>query len=160
MSIKLPEDGSCAFCAYLKEERPYTILWREARVAVLVTREQRGIDHLLVIPVHHYATLLDIPNDDAQDLFLALRDAAASIAKTNGPDGIAVWQNNGVAAGQAIGHAHFHVAGTLPGGGTQFGDVEEVPLSFTDEIAARLAKQVDQTRRAVFPFAGGTTSVP
>jgi histidine triad (HIT) family protein len=49
--------------------------------------------------------------------------------------GIAVWQNNGTPANQSVSHVHFHVAGTVKGGGTDWGDVEELPLSETDAIA-------------------------
>ncbi len=57
--------------------------------------------------------------------------------------GIAVWQNNGVSAGQAIGHVHFRVAGTLDGGGTEWGRVPEISIEETDEIANRLRFPVD-----------------
>jgi hypothetical protein len=37
-----------------------------------------------------------------------------------------------------IPHLHFHVAGTLPGGGTEWGSVKERSIAETDDIAARL----------------------
>ncbi len=64
-------------------------------------------------------------------------DAAAIDATFERP-GIAVWQNNGTAAHQAIPHLHFHIAGTLTGGGTDFGDVPELTVEQTDQIAARI----------------------
>ena len=54
------------------------------------------------------------------------------------PEGLAVWQNNGVAADQTIPHVHFHVAGTLAGGGTERGRVDEISVAETDVIAGRL----------------------
>jgi len=67
-----------------------------------------------------------------------VRNAAILIEEAYAKPGIAVWQNNGVPAGQAISHVHFHVAGTLPGGGTDFGEVRELSVTETDEIAQRL----------------------
>lgn len=137
-SIKLPDDGTCAFCAYLNGTRPYTILTRDAVTATLVTREQRGIAHLLVIPVRHVETILDLNDEESGALMIAVREAARIIDRAEGRPGIAVWQNNGVPAGQSISHVHFHVAGTLPGGRTEWGVVPELPVSETDALADKL----------------------
>lgn len=138
--LELPTDGDCAFCAYLDGSRPYTVLARTEDVAVLVTREQRGISHLLIVPVRHAPTLLDLTDAEADAVMTWLRKAATAIDRADRRPGIAVWQNNGVTAGQAISHFHFHVAGTLPGGGTTFGNVPELDLESTEAIAARLKK--------------------
>jgi histidine triad (HIT) family protein len=137
-SIKLPVDGTCAFCAYLNGTRSYTILIRDAVTATLVTREQRGVAHLLVIPIRHAETILDLSDEESGALMIAVREAARIIDRAEGRPGIAVWQNNGVPAGQSISHVHFHVAGTLPGGRTEWGDVPELPVSETDALADRL----------------------
>lgn len=142
MGLHMPTNDDCAFCAYLDGTRPFTVLWRDKKVAVLVTREQRGIDHLLVLPRQHYATVLDVPGSDAGDLMIAIRDAAQTISRTSDPKGIAVWQNNGVPAHQAIAHLHFHVAGTFPAGGTELGEVPELSVADTDTIASRLLPQI------------------
>lgn len=137
-SIELPNNDGCAFCAYLRGERPYTILSRTSNTATFVTREQRGLPHLLVLPVRHVATILELTDLEAASVAIAVRDAAILIDRAYSKPGIAVWQNNGVPAGQAISHVHFHVAGTLEGGGTEFGSVEEISVSETDEIAKKL----------------------
>jgi len=131
-------EPACAFCEYLAGARPYTVLTRDDETAVLVTREQRGVAHLLVIPVLHVPTILELPDRLSAPLLRRVRDAATWIVTAYQPAGVAVWQNNGTAAGQAVDHLHFHVAGTLPGGGTNFGDVDEVDLAVTEAIARRL----------------------
>ena len=137
-NIELPDNDRCAFCAFLRGERPYTILCRTAGTATFVTREQRGLPHLLVLPVRHVATILELTDLEASSVAIAVRDAAILIDRAYSKPGIAVWQNNGVPAGQAINHLHFHVAGTLEGGGTEFGSVEEISVAQTDEIAKKL----------------------
>ncbi len=137
-SLELPDDRPCAFCAYLDGTRPYTILARDRLTAVLVTREQRGTAHMLVVPVRHAPTLFDLRDEEAAAAMLWLRKAATAINLAERPPGISVWQNNGVPAGQAISHFHFHIAGTLPQGGTDFGEVPELRVEETDGIAARL----------------------
>lgn len=137
-SIDVPQNNECAFCAYLRGERPYTILSRTAGVATFVTREQRGHPHLLVLPLRHVPTILELADAEVAALAIEVRNAAVLIDRAYSKPGIAVWQNNGVPAGQAIGHVHFHVAGTLEGGGTEFGPVEEISVGETDQIAKKL----------------------
>jgi histidine triad (HIT) family protein len=77
-----------------------------------------------------------------------IRVAATAIDRAESRPAIAVWQNNGQEAGQKIPHLHFHIAGTLPGRGTDFGSVSELSIEETDEIAARLnqvaVRDIDQ----------------
>ncbi|GAA4214941.1 HIT family protein [Actinocatenispora rupis] len=138
MAIALPDTEVCTFCGTLAGDFPYTILDRDDRVAILVTREQRGVAHLLVIPVLHRATVLDLAPDEASAVMAGVQRAARAVAAAHDPDGICVWQNNGVPARQTVPHVHFHVAGTLPGGGTEWGDVPRLSVGETDEIAERL----------------------
>ena len=93
---------------------------------------------MLVLPVRHVATILELTDLEASSVAIAVRDAAILIDRAYSKSGIAVWQNNGVPAGQAINHIHFHVAGTLEEGGTKFGSVEEISVAETDEIARKL----------------------
>ncbi|ABM09286.1 HIT family protein [Paenarthrobacter aurescens] len=136
--IDLPQDQPCAFCDYLSGRRAFTVLGRNNIIAVLVTREQRGMGHVLVVPTRHYPTLLEATTAERHALIDTVSACAEAIDAAYERPGIAVWQNNGTAAHQAIGHLHFHVAGTLPGGGTDFGEVTEVPVKQTDAIAQRL----------------------
>jgi histidine triad (HIT) family protein len=138
VNIVLPQDNECAFCAYLSGRRPYTIFAKTSSTATLVTREQRGEPHLLVIPLRHISTILDLSDAEASSLAIAVREASRAIDRAYAKPGIAVWQNNGVSAGQAISHLHFHVAGTLERGGTEWGPVTELSVVETDAIAARL----------------------
>jgi histidine triad (HIT) family protein len=141
--LEPPNDGSCAFCAYLSGERPYTIVAANKQIAVLVTREQRGVPHLLVIPVRHKETILDLDDDEAKALMIGVRQTAIAINEAYQRPGIAIWQSNGVPARQTINHVHFHVAGTIDEGGTEWGDVEELPLDVTDAIARKLSPHLN-----------------
>jgi histidine triad (HIT) family protein len=137
-SIDLPDDSDCAFCAYLRGDRPYTILSRTPYTATLVTREQRGDPHLLVVTLRHIHTILELTDAEAASAAIAVREAAQAIDRAYAKPGIAVWQNNGRPAGQAINHLHFHVAGTLPEGGTERGPVDEISVAETNQIAEKL----------------------
>ena len=137
-SIALPDSGSCAFCDFLDGTKPYTILSRRELVATLVTREQRGAAHLLVVPVRHRETILDLSDDESLEVMKELRRSAHAIDLAYQRPGIAVWQNNGVPAHQTVPHVHFHVAGTVDGGGTHWGPVPRLSVAETDAIAGQL----------------------
>jgi len=137
-AIRLPDTKPCAFCAYLDGTRPFTFVAKNATTAVLVTQEQRGRPHLLVIPIAHRETILDLADAECSALMIEVRDAARAIDAAYHRPGISVWQNNGEPASQSIRHVHFHVAGTLDSGGTEWGEVEELPLAEAELIAARV----------------------
>lgn len=145
--LELPREASCSFCKYIRGDRPYTILERGSRVATLVTREQRGLGHVLVIPIAHIPSILDLNPMGGGALMEGIVRAATAIEATFSPTGIAVWQNNGISAGQAIAHLHFHVAGTVDSEGTERGPVPELSVEATDAMADRL--------RQALPASGG-----
>jgi histidine triad (HIT) family protein len=136
--VEIPRPTRCAFCDYLAGLRPFTVLRRGEVSSILVTREQRGLGHVLVVPNAHRETILDLERFESQDVMVDIVDSARAIEAAYSPEGIAVWQNNGISADQTIGHVHFHVAGTLPGRGTERGEVPEITIEETDEIARLL----------------------
>ncbi|MEO5663430.1 MAG: HIT family protein [Nocardioides sp.] len=136
--LVVPDAYPCAFCDYLSGARPFTILHRNELAAILVTREQRGIAHLLVVTTRHAPTILDLEADESHAVMDFVQSAARVIDEVEMRHGISVWQNNGVDAHQAIPHFHVHVAGTVPGGGTDWDHVRELAIEETDAIAERL----------------------
>ncbi|MCS4493428.1 MAG: HIT family protein [Pantoea ananatis] len=137
-SICVPTEKKCSFCSYLRKDRPYTILYRNELVAILVTKEQRGEPHLLIIPCAHRETVLDLTDKEMMMISILLKKVAKAIVKAYKSEGISIWQNNGIPASQSIPHMHFHIAGTLKGGGTDWGDVPELTLDETQQIANKI----------------------
>jgi histidine triad (HIT) family protein len=144
-SVVVPKTKRCAFCDYLAGRRPYAILRRLDLAAILVTREQRGRAHVLVVPTEHRETILDLKPIEATAVMASVIDAARAIDKAERAAGISVWQNNGINANQTIPHVHFHVAGTLDGGGTEWGPVTEVSVSEAEAIAEKLRKHLQNS---------------
>ncbi len=139
MPLVLPSSDPCSFCEYLAGERPYTILDRSDLIAMLVTSEQRGRGHILVIPVQHKPTILDLSAREQEAIMAGVVRATRAIVGAYDPEGVAVWQNNGIPAHQSVPHVHAHVAGTLSGGGTDWGPGDQLAVPQTDEIAKRLS---------------------
>ncbi len=136
--LRVPLTDPCAFCEYIGGRRPYTFLDRGPLSAILVTREQRGVAHCLVVPLRHVPTLLELTTAEQCELMQDVVRVSGAIDAVEKRPGITVWQNNGEPASQSIPHVHFHVAGTIEGGGTDWGEVPELSIEETDRIAERL----------------------
>jgi histidine triad (HIT) family protein len=105
--LELPPDDPCSFCGYLTGTAPYTILERDEITATLVTFEQRGQGHVLVIPIRHVSTVIDLTPNEKWAVMDAVARAARAIVGAFDPSGIAVWQNNGIPADQTVPHVHM-----------------------------------------------------
>jgi histidine triad (HIT) family protein len=97
---------------------------------------------VLVIPTEHRETIVDLEPREASAVMASVVDASRAINQAERIAGISIWQNNGTDANQAIPHVHFHVAGTLAGGGTEWGPVAEASISETEAIAEKLRKHL------------------
>ncbi|KAI9656875.1 MAG: hypothetical protein M1821_003514 [Bathelium mastoideum] len=65
--------------------------------------------HLLLIPRSHHATLADVPPGTAAQLGRWLPVLSRVVCGATGAHDWNVLGNNGVAAGQTVGHAHVHL---------------------------------------------------
>jgi histidine triad (HIT) family protein len=104
MPLVLPPSSPCPFCKYLARERPYTILDRQQRTSMLVMHEQRGRGHLLVVPIAHRETILDLTAEEQSAVMADVVRASHAIIGAYDPAGVAVWQNNGIPARQSVPH--------------------------------------------------------
>ncbi|MFC7592469.1 HIT family protein [Nonomuraea antimicrobica] len=81
----MPSADRRPFCDYLAGLSPASILERGKQVAILVTRWQRGQGHVLVIPVAHRPTVMDVAPAEEQQLMDAVRRAAQAITAAYDP---------------------------------------------------------------------------
>ena len=97
----------CVFCAIVTGERSAAIVTRdEASVAFLDARPLfKG--HVLVVPVAHTGTLLDLPPAAIGPFFAAVQRIARAVEMGLGADGTFVAMNNKVS--QSVPHLHTHV---------------------------------------------------
>jgi len=138
MPFDVPYQDRCPFCAFLARERPFAILEENTLTSILVTFEQVGPGHVLVIPTQHRETILDLTDEEAHAVMETTRRAVRAIVAAYDPPGVNVWQNNGVPARQTVPHVHVHVAGAPPGGTSWDREVPRLSLAETERIAAEL----------------------
>ena len=98
---------------------------------------------LLVISKRHVPTLLDLTDEEAAAIMRDTRRAALAVTRAFEPDGLTIYQNNGVASGQEIPHVHMHVVpryhdddGAIPRRGPV------IPYEERAEVAARVKRFV------------------
>ena len=99
----------CIFCKIIANEIPATRIIETDSVLAFLDIGPIIKGHTLVIPKSHHDPLTDVPSP----LLSEMMDVAKSVmqAQLDGlkADGVNIIQNNGVAAGQAVMHVHFHV---------------------------------------------------
>ena len=85
----------------------------------------------------HTTGLLDTPEETLAALLARVKKVAAHLKTALGCDGFHILQNNGAAAGQTVGHIHFHIVPRRNGDPIEFanrpGDMEHLKA-----LAARI----------------------
>ena len=108
--FKMPIRDLCPFCE-LAAGRGETrhIIDATEKTLTFINQRQFEIGQLLVIPRRHAPTILDLNDDEAAEIMNKTRTAAEALIETFNPDGITVYQNNGVTSLQEVPHFHIHV---------------------------------------------------
>lgn len=74
--------------------------------------------HTLVVPHRHVASIYDLAPEGRAGLWELVDEVREALSASHAPDGFNIGVNDGVAAGQTVGHAHIHVipryAGDVP----------------------------------------------
>lgn len=108
--FEMPIWDPCPFCelAAGRIENRHIINATE-KTLTIVNPRQFEIGQLLIIPRRHAPTILDLTDDEAAEIMDKLRTAAEALTETFNPDGLTVYQNNGVTSLQEVPHFHIHV---------------------------------------------------
>jgi histidine triad (HIT) family protein len=113
----LPQ-GPCIFCERISGERSdWAVIEQDDLTISWVAPIQFEEGQALVIPRRHAETLLDLTDDESVSLMRHVRRIADAIVAAFEPDGLTLYQNNGVVSYQAIPHVHMHVVPRRYGGG-------------------------------------------
>lgn len=122
VSFPLPTQDPCYFCAIIegKADRWNVIEQTDLTLTVLNGR-QYEVGQCIVVPVRHAPTLLELSEEDAAAVMRAAKRLTEAIVKTFAPDGVLLYQNNGVGSGQEVPHFHLHVVPRREGSDWGFG---------------------------------------
>ncbi len=95
------------FCEVLTGRRPGHLVVDEPGVAAFLDARPVFKGHVLVVPRQHAATLAEVTDGQAADLFGAARRVALALERALPCDGAFVAVNNRVS--QSVAHVHVHV---------------------------------------------------
>ncbi len=101
--------NSCIFCSIVAGEIPCAQVYRDSDYIVIMDKYPINKGHILVIPLKHYNTLLNMPSAEVGKLYTVVPAMAKAVVSTVDADGFNIGQNNGIAANQIVPHVHVHV---------------------------------------------------
>ncbi|MBO5751700.1 MAG: HIT family protein [Kiritimatiellae bacterium] len=102
-------ENDCIFCAIAAGKIPSFKVYEDDQVLAYLDINPFSKGHTLVIPKVHSAGLLDTSDEILSMLVQRVKKVAAHLKSKLGCDGFNILQNNGEAAGQTVGHIHFHI---------------------------------------------------
>jgi len=102
-------DQNNAFARILRGDAPcIKVAETEAALAFMDLMPQSD-GHVLVIPKEPAMEIFELSDTAAEACMRMVRCVALAVRTALRPDGIVIAQLNGRAAGQTVGHVHFHV---------------------------------------------------
>lgn len=128
----------CIFCKIIEGEIDSKKIFENEHVFVMLDAQPLAPGHTLVLPKKHHENILNLPDDEVESYFKAVKKAVDMIEKSLEPDGFTHGINHNV--GQAVDHLHFHI---IPrwnddGGGNLHSIVSNSPEESLDEIQDKI----------------------
>jgi histidine triad (HIT) family protein len=102
-------DPHCVFCKIARGAIPAETIVETSEALVFLDINPVNPGHLLVVPREHHANLCELPAATAAHVGGLLPGLCRAVQAATGADGVNVIVNIGAAAGQTIGHGHWHV---------------------------------------------------
>ena len=138
---KLIPSSGCVFCAAAKDDLSFESLcvFKSEHSMVILNKFPYNSGHLLVLPLSHKGSLLELTEPEFLDLHLTIRKAVKAIEEIYQPAALNLGLNHGKAAGAGLpDHLHYHVIPRWEG------DLNFFPLVADTKV---VIESLDQTYR-------------
>jgi len=102
----------CIFCTLPAEGRDEEnlILHRSDHCFIILNKYPYNPGHLMVAPYRHVASIEDLTEEEATDMWRLIRLSMLTLRRAMNPEGFNVGANIGKAAGAGFeGHVHIHI---------------------------------------------------
>jgi len=137
-----PMKDDCIFCRIIAGEARAAVIAETNEVMAIMDAYPATRGHTLILPRGHYETIHQLPIELLSACAEFSQKIAQAIAATIHPDGIALHQYNGAAAGQTVLHYHQHIIPRWHGQRSQghgstpadFDELEELAAEIRDHL--------------------------
>jgi diadenosine tetraphosphate (Ap4A) HIT family hydrolase len=99
----------CFLCEVVSQQAGWNVVDRTELTMTVLNLRQYEAGQCMVLPVRHVPTLLELSEAEGAAVMLAARKIADVLVTEYQPDGVLLYQNNGVGSGQEVPHFHLHV---------------------------------------------------
>lgn len=122
MHFPMPDGDPCYFCEVISgRAHRWQVIAEDSLTVTLLNGRQFEVGQSIVVPRRHAPTLLDLSQAEASAVMATAQRLAAALVSAYSPDGVLLYQNNGVGSGQEVPHFHLHVVPRQPGSDWGFG---------------------------------------
>jgi histidine triad (HIT) family protein len=101
--------SDCIFCQIANGAAAAYRVYEDEQTLVFMDLFPVTDGHTLVITKEHFPNLYEVTEDALQAVAATSKRVAAAIRAVLHPDGLMVFQLNGIAAGQSVFHYHMHL---------------------------------------------------
>lgn len=99
----------CPFCAIAAGDMPASVIFDDGQVLAFMDQRQAVAGHVLIIPRRHVPDIYALEMEEAAAIMRLAVRVARALRMSHDPPGLNLWQSNGRAGGQEVGHFHLHV---------------------------------------------------
>jgi len=131
----------CLFCNIAKGEVSSHKVFENSQALAFLDIHPISLGHTVVIPKSHASTVIDLPEDQVEDVFMAVKKVTFMLAKTLGAENFTIGINHGRMLGHPdIDHLHIHVIPRFEGDGGK--DIHSVVSNPPDEDVAETKERI------------------
>ena len=117
----LPLMDPCYLCGIAAGATSWNIVERTDLTITVLNGRQFETGQRMVAPLRHAPTLLDLTDAEQAAVMGAAKRLTRAFVTAYAPDGVLLYQNNGVGSGQEVPHFHLHVVPRRPDSDWGFG---------------------------------------
>ena len=156
MTLQLPEQEPCYFCEIISGQTDQWNVIEDADLTItLLNGRQFEVGQCVILPVRHAPTLLDLTDQESGAIMKEAKRMANIMMQAFDPDGILLYQNNGIGSGQEVPHFHLHVVPRRPKSDWGLGpphiyrlEQERQPAHLNHVVATKAKRSTVETLRS------------